>query len=60
MNRSIDKMDYETAVKYLTSVLGECSASAKFAIQKIECLLRIPNINEALNYSESLLRMPEF
>jgi len=53
-------MDYETAAKYLTSVLSECTNSIKHMRLKIESLLKVPNIEEALQYTESLMRNPQF
>ena len=53
-------MDYETAAKYLTNVIAECPASIKHIVLKIECLLKVPNIDEALSYTESLMRNPQY
>lgn len=60
VTRSIDKMDYESAAKYLTSVLSECTSSIKHILLKIECLLKIPNIDEALQFTEQLMKNPQF
>ena len=51
-------MDYETAAKYLSNVLCESTNSLKHIVLKIECLIKVPNIEEALQFTESLMRNP--
>ena len=54
--RHVEKNDYPTAVEYLNQILGECPASEKHSIQKIECLLKSSLLTEAEKFTQTLVQ----
>ena len=52
--------EYFSAIKYLNFIMSDCPASVKHCIMKIECLVKLADIDEALKYTATLIKNPYF
>jgi hypothetical protein len=60
VKRSLEKNDFETAIKYLDNIIAECPYSLEHHLLKIEYMVRGYKLKDALEFSSRVVQMKQF
>lgn len=60
VQRQVENNDFASAAEYTSQILGECPESVHHASLKIEYMLKASQLEDAVKYTEQLMRNPDF